>query len=125
MFPWHRHIVNTVNVYVLTLAITINDEEQCMLGMGLYWPEEALLEHRETSSFPDQHIWDLTNLYADEEYSVAQILLVQPLTEGLEAEDTREEFFGYYAFTNLNITLTQPLCVGLTHERKQMSKGRI
>lgn len=58
-----------------------------MWGMGLYWPEEALLEHRETSSFPDQHIWDLADLYTDEKYSVARILLVQPLTEGLQAEE--------------------------------------
>lgn len=55
--------------------------------MGLYWPEEALLEHRETSSFPDQHIWDLTDLYTDEKHSVACILLVQPLTESLSRDE--------------------------------------
>lgn len=54
--------------------------------MCVYRPEEALLEHRETSGFSDQHIRDLTDLYTDEKYSVARVLLVQPLTERLRAE---------------------------------------
>lgn len=49
-------------------------------------PEETLLEHRETPSFPDQHIWDLTDLNTDEKHGVARVLLVQPLGEGLEAQ---------------------------------------
>lgn len=61
-----------------------------IMGMGLYWPEETLREHRETSSFSDQHIRDLTDLYAHEKHSVARKLLVQPLIEGLEAQVIKE-----------------------------------
>lgn len=83
MVTWYRHKINPVHVNVLTLDIKNLYAKWFMLWMGLYWPEEALLEHRETTSFPDQHIRDLTDLYTDEKYSVARILLVQPLTESL------------------------------------------
>lgn len=63
--------------------------------MRLYLPEEALLKHRETSGFPDQHVCDLTDFYTDKKHSVACVLLVQPLAESLQEEERAQGTYYY------------------------------
>lgn len=48
-------------------------------------PEEALLEGREAARLADEDVGDLAHLDADEEHSIAGVLLVQALPERLWA----------------------------------------
>lgn len=50
---------------------------------GSWIPEEALLEGREAAGLSDEDVSDLAHLNADEEDSVAGVLLVQALPERL------------------------------------------
>lgn len=52
-------------------------------------PEEALLKGREAACLADEDISDLAHFNADEEHSVAGVLLVQALSECLWARETK------------------------------------
>lgn len=62
--------------------------------MGQGWarqrPEEALLEGREATCLADEDISNLAHLDADEEHSVAGVLLVQALSECLWAGEKKQ-----------------------------------
>jgi hypothetical protein len=64
-------------------------------GGGPRAPEEALLESREAACLADEDVSDLAHLDADEEHSVASVLLVQTLPEclwtGVGAGDKKEQ----------------------------------
>lgn len=51
---------------------------------GLQTPEEALLEGREAACLSNENVSDLAHLDADEEHSVASVLLVEALPKCLE-----------------------------------------
>ena len=86
------------------------NQKQLLYGRGgcCYWPEESLLEDRETPRLPDEHVGDLADLYADEEHGVARVLLVQPLTERLHPGDQVEVLVWWYK--NINGCLCVCVC---------------
>lgn len=67
-----------------TKTVCCQEQDQHKIShWSVYWPKEALLEERQAASFSDQDIRNLADLNTDEEDSVAGVLLVETLAEGL------------------------------------------